>query len=142
MKSQIALILVAVAVTLTGGAPVDDDSGIDEYLSSLNGTTCMWRAVKSGPVGITTYDYCFDVCYDRNGVKVCYKQCGYSSTAPEVEPKQVIHKDLNEYINSVNGSVCLAAKSSDTKPGVQTYGLCWFVCVNRNGIRVCYTRCS
>ena len=127
-----AMVVFISATPITSTEP---EVSIDKYLSSLNGKTCVDSAIRSVP-----YDFCVDVCYDMNGVHICYKQCGYG-----LQQKVEDINDLNVFVSSVNGKVCYPTQSKaheKSETYVQTYRFCWDVCVVRNGIRVCYKQCN
>ena len=84
MNTKLMSVFVVIALAaLSNGLPTDQSKELDTFLAKVNGTTCF--SDESLPPQF--YEYCFNVCYNRNGVQVCYRQCNYSDDKQAVGSK-------------------------------------------------------
>ena len=137
-KLMSALVGIVVLATLCSAVPVEDSKQLDQFLDGVEGSTCLPN--KLAPNEGTYYNYCFDVCYNKNGVKVCYKKCGYSATAPTDAVEE--SKDLDQFLGKLKGSTCFSEDNKPTQKENSYYDYCFDVCYNKNGVNVCYKKCG
>ena len=136
-KLMSALVGIVVLATLCSAVPVEDNKGLDDFISQINGTTCLSNKANGG-----TYYGCVNVCVMKNGVKVCYTKCGYSAVAPVVEKPGHKYEEVETFLTEVNENTCFSADEKSAQNGLSYYDYCFDVCYNKNGVNVCYKKCG